>query len=61
MVFPEGSEGPMTQKSNPMDSWTTKLLKTKTVNFSTNNKQFPSNYVKKSQNNDNIFMEKSKK
>ena len=34
---------------NPLDSQKTKLLKTKTVDFSINNKQFSSNYFKKSQ------------
>ena len=47
--------------SNPLDSRKTKLLKTKTVDFFINNKQFSSNYFKKSQNNDIIFIEKSKK
>ena len=40
--------------SNPLDSQKTKLLKTKTVDFSINNKQFSSNYFKKSQNNNII-------
>ena len=47
--------------SNPLDSRKTKLLKTKTVDFSVNSKQFSSNYFKKSQNNNIIFVEKSKK
>ena len=42
--------------SNPLDS-----RKTKTVDFSINDKQFSSNYFKKSQNNDIIFIGKSKK
>ena len=33
--------------SNPLDSQKTKLLKTKTVDFSINNKQFSSNIKKK--------------
>ena len=33
--------------SNSLDSQKTKLLKTKTVDFSINNKQFSSNYFKK--------------
>ena len=33
--------------SNTFDSQKTKLLKTKTVDFSINNKQFSSNYFKK--------------
>ena len=44
-----------------LDSQKTKLLETKTVHFSINNKQFPSNYFKKSQNNNIIFIENSKK
>ena len=47
--------------SNSLDSRKTKLPKTKTVDFSMNNKQCSSNYFKKSQNNDIIFNEKSKK
>ena len=47
--------------SNPLDNPKTKLLKTKTVDFSINNKQFSSNYFKKSQNNNIIFVEKSQK
>ena len=43
-----------------MDSQKTKLLKTKTFDFSINNKQFSSKYFKKSQNNDNIFIENPK-
>ena len=39
---------------NPLDSQKTKLLKTKTVFFSINNKQFSSNYFKKRQNNNII-------
>ena len=46
---------------NPLDSQKTKLLKTKTADFSINNKQFSSNYFKKSQNNNIIFIKKSKK
>ena len=41
--------------SNPLDSQKTKLLKTKTVDFSINNKQFSSNHFKNSQNNNTIF------
>ena len=33
--------------SNPLDSQKTKLLKTKTADFSINNKQFSSNHFKK--------------
>ena len=50
----------MHHMSNPLDSWKTKLLKTKTVDFSINNKQFSSNYIKNNQN-DIIVIEKSKK
>ena len=46
---------------NPLDGQKTKLLKAKTVVFSINNKQFSSNYFKKSQNNNFTFIEKSKK
>ena len=46
--------------SNPLASQKTKLLKTITVDFSINNKQFSSNYFKKSQNNNFIFIEKKK-
>ena len=46
---------------NPFDSQKTKLLKTKTADFSINNKQFSSNYFKKSQNSNIIFIKKSKK
>ena len=46
--------------SNPLDSRKTKLLKTKTVDFSINDKQFLSNYLRKSQNNHIILIEKSK-
>ena len=46
--------------SNPFDSDNTKLQKTEIVNFSINNKQFSSNYIKKSQNN-NIFFSKNPK
>jgi hypothetical protein len=55
------SMGKTSPLSNPLDSQKTKLLKTKTVDFSINSKQFSSNYFKKSQNNDIIFIEKSKK
>ena len=49
---------------NPLDSPKTKLLKTENVDFSINNKKFSSNNVEKkskSQNNNIIFIEKSKK
>ena len=46
--------------SNPLDSWKTKLLQTKAVDFLINNKQFLSYYFKRSQNNDIILIEKSK-
>ena len=47
---------------NPLDSPKTKLLKTENVDFSTNNKKFSSNNVEKTgQNNNIIFIEKSKK
>ena len=42
--------------SNPLDSRKNELLKTKTVDFSINNKQFSSNYFKNSQNNNFIFI-----
>ena len=46
---------------NPLDSRKTKLLKTETVDFSINNKQFSSNYFKKIKNNNTIILiEKSK-
>ena len=48
--------------SNPLDNPKTKLLKTKTVDFSINNKQFSSSYFfKKRQENDIMFNKKSKK
>ena len=47
--------------STSLDSQKTKLLNTKTVDFSVNNKQFSSNYYKKSQNNNIIYIERSKK
>jgi hypothetical protein len=37
-----------------------KLLKTKTIDFSISNKQFSSNYLKKSQNNDTILLKNPK-
>ena len=43
-----------------MDSQKTKLLNTKTVDFSINKKQFSSNYCNKSQNYNIIYIEKSK-
>ena len=46
---------------NPLDSRKTKLLNTKTVDFSIIKNQFLSNYFKKSQNNNIISIEKSKK
>ena len=50
-----------TLMSNPLDSRKTKLLKIKTVDFSIRSKLFSSNYFKKSQNNNIIFIKKSKK
>ena len=47
--------------SNPLDSQKTKLLKTKTVDFSINIKQFSSNYFKKAKITISFFIEKSKK
>ena len=47
--------------SNLLDSQKTKLLKTKTAEFSIINERFQSNYFKKSQNNNIIFIENSKK
>ena len=49
-------------KSNfPLDSQKTNLLKTKTVDFSINKKQFSSNYFKTIKNNNIILIEKYKK
>ena len=45
--------------SNPLDSLKTKSLKTKTVDFSINNKHVSLNHFKKSQNNRIIFFEKT--
>ena len=47
--------------SNPLDSQKTKLLKTKTVDFSINIKQLSSNYFKKAKIMISFFIEKSKK
>ena len=48
--------------SNPLDSRKTKLLKTKTVDFPINNKQFSIKLFQKNhQNNHIIFIENSKK
>ena len=47
--------------SSPLDSQKTNLLKTKTVDFSINKKQFSSNYFKTIKNNNIILIEKYKK
>ena len=47
--------------SNPLDSQKTKLLKTKTVDFSINNKQFSSNYLKKKAKITILFLLKNPK
>ena len=46
---------------NRLNSRKTKLLKSKTVDFSINNKQFSSNHFQKSQNNGKTIIEKYKK